>query len=156
MRALLLVHGVAALALLVASSLQTAASLPWLLGAAGRPRLAHLLSFIVPILLLTDLVLGLALYPTYRTEVRFAVLDVPRSAGGLGMAWLARLFDLKEHLVALALPASVGGGVLARVLGPEGIVRRRGLAVGLSCFVFVVVAVTAIVGLWVTSVREVS
>ena len=156
MRAVLLVHGLTALALLGASVHHTAACLPWLWGAPGRPRLACLHAFIVPALALVSFGLGLVLYPSYRTEVRFAALELPRAAGGLGMAWLARLFDLKEHLIALALPAAIGGGVLARVLGPAGMRERRGLVVGLSAFVSCAVAVAVVIGLGVVMVEAVS
>jgi len=155
-RAVLLVHGLVALALLGASIHHTAACLPWLWGAPGRPKLASIHAVVVPTLALVAFVLGLWLYPTYKTEVRFAALEVPRSAGGLGMAWLARLFDLKEHLVALLLPAAVGGGVLSQVLGATGMRERRGLVVGLSAFVTTSIAVAVGVGLYVVMVRAVS
>jgi hypothetical protein len=152
----LILHGLLGLALLGAALHHTASCLPWLWGGAGRPRLAALHSVLVPTLGLAAFVLGLWLYPTYKSEVRLGVLEVPRAAGGLGMPWVAQLFDLKEHLAALALPAALGLGILAHRLGPAGTRERPGLTVGLSVFVSLAIAVTVVIGMYVVSVRAVS
>jgi hypothetical protein len=54
--------------------------------------------------------LGLLLYPLYRVQIRFAFFDRP----GAGLGWLARLFDIKEHVAALGLPAVLGCALIAR------------------------------------------
>jgi len=154
LRLQLILHGLCGLALLGAAIHHTASCLPWLWGAPGRPRLAALHSAIVPALAIAAFALGAWLYPTYKSEVRLGALEVPRAAGGLGMAWVAKLFDLKEHLAALVLPAALGIGLLGRLKPSEGR-ERPGLTVGLSVFVSLAVAAAAVIGLYVVSVRAV-
>lgn len=156
MRLQLLLHGLLGLALLGAAIHHTTSCLPWLWGGAGRPRLAALHAALVPTLCLAAFLLGLWLYPTYRTEVRFGVLELPRSSGGLGMPWVARLFDLKEHLAALALAAALGLGILSTRLGPAATRERPGLTVGLSAFVALAIAASVVIGMYVVAVRAVS
>lgn len=156
MRAQLLVHGLLGLALLASAIHHSTACLPWLWGAPGRPRLAALHAWIVPALACAAFALGLWLYPTYKAEVRLGALEIPRSAGGLGMPWVAKLFDLKEHLAALALSAAIALGMLGRALGPAHVRGHRGLVVGLSIFVSVAIACVAVIGMYVVAVRAVS
>lgn len=156
MRALLLVHGLTAFALLGSALHLITACLPWLWGAPGRPRLAALHAWLVPTLAFGAFALGLWLYPTYKLDVRLAVFDTPRAAGGLGVPWVSRLFDLKEHLAALALPAALGLGLLGRAYGPAGARERPGLFVGLSAFVALATAVVVGIGMYVVSWKAVS
>lgn len=91
---------------------------------------------------LVTLALGLWLYPTYIREVRVPVLNL--KAPGV-----ARWFDVKEHLVALALPLHLGAWAL--------VIGRRG-PMGASSALLYRVATTggallgwigAIIGAWV-------
>jgi hypothetical protein len=61
-----------------------------------------------------ELVLGVAMYPTYKVHVRAEVLD---AAGG-AHTWAARLFEWKEHWIALGLPLLVVAFVLAGMRRP--------------------------------------
>jgi hypothetical protein len=155
-RAQLLVHGLLGFALVASAIHHTAACLPWLWGRPGRPRLVMLHGWIVPTLALVAFGFGLWLYPTYKIDVRLGALEVPRAAGGLGMVWVARLFDLKEHLAALALPAAVGLGVLGQALGPAGMREHKGLVVGLSLFVSAAITSVVVIGMYVVAVKAVS
>lgn len=108
------------------------------------------------VLFLGAFVLGLFLYPAYKVDVRVGMFDVPSAEGGMGLPWVSRIFDIKEHLVALALPAVVALYALGRNLGSEGARERRGLYVGLSLFTSIALAISALIALWVVSMRAVS
>jgi hypothetical protein len=56
--------------------------------------------------------IGALLYPTYRVHVRGLYLDRYH-------AWVANLFDVKENLATMALPLSLGVGLLAGRLTDE-------------------------------------
>jgi hypothetical protein len=69
-------------------------------------------SALAPTALAAQALLGFALYPTYRVRVRLADLDRTAPA-------VAQLFDLKEHLAALALALVAAAAVAARAGGRE-------------------------------------
>jgi hypothetical protein len=77
---------------------------------------------LAPAALAAQALLGYALYPTYRVRVRLADLD--RSAPAV-----AQLFDLKEHLAALAL-ALVAAAALAVRAGASAPAGARTSAQG--------------------------
>ncbi|GAC1345158.1 MAG: hypothetical protein NVSMB23_20920 [Myxococcales bacterium] len=62
---------------------------------------------LAPAALAAQLILGLALYPTYRVRVRLA--DLERTAPGV-----VQLFDFKEHVAALALALVLAAAAAAR------------------------------------------
>lgn len=155
MRPLLLVHGILALALVGSAIHHTVSCVPWLWGRPGAPRRANLHGSLLAALFLAAFLLGLLLYPSYKVDVRLGVFDAPRASGGLGLPWVSSIFDIKEHLVALVLPAVIAIYAFGRAVGPEGLRERRGLYVGLSLFTSIALVVSALIALWVTSIRAV-
>ncbi|MBS2024449.1 MAG: hypothetical protein JST92_18775 [Deltaproteobacteria bacterium] len=79
--------------------------------ARGQKRFAQLrrFSLIAPAAVITQVLLGMALYPTYRVRVRAADFDLHAPV-------LTQLFDLKEHLAALSVPLLLGAVLLGRTL----------------------------------------
>jgi hypothetical protein len=92
---------------------------------------------------------GLLLYPTYRWNVRALFLD--QQAKGI-----SDLFELKEELAVLALPACLLLWVVGRKVDTSG---RDPLAlpatIASSWILWVVTATAVVAGLWVTSVKGV-
>ena len=122
-------------------------------------------SALAPAALAAQALLGFALYPTYRVRVRLGDLDRTAPA-------VAQLFDLKEHLAALALAlvaaaavaARAGGraragagtsapGALAAISAPAGL--RTWAVAALSASGAALVWAAAIIGLYVTARRPV-
>jgi hypothetical protein len=118
-------------------------------------------STLAPAALAAQALLGFALYPTYRVRVRLGDLDRTAPA-------VAQLFDLKEHLAALALAlvaaaavaARAGGraragagtsapGALAAISAPAGL--RTWAVAALSASGAALVWAAAIIGLYVTA-----
>jgi hypothetical protein len=75
--------------------------------AAGRGAQLRRFSSIASLALGAQVLLGLALYPTYRVRVRLA--DFDRAAPAV-----AQLFDFKEHLAALSLALVLAAAAVAR------------------------------------------
>lgn len=153
---------------------------------AGRSRVAGLRWFgVVSIAVFAaQFAAGNLLYPTYKVRVRAEFLDAPRvqadelrlraaaradlaAREGLpapvlsdheppALQGVARLFDVKEHLVALALPFAAAACALALAWRPE----RDGPMLGrllLGCALIVAGSAwfAALVGLWTASYRAV-
>lgn len=143
-RPILLAHAVAAGALVAL----TTHHLIWIIRSRGarrrgEPRFALLASGVLSLAFL----LGCVLYPTYRVRVRAEYLD--RAA-----PVVAHLFDMKEHMAALALLASLGLLWLSRRANPSAPETRR-LYLGLAWFVCVAIWFVALTGLYVVSYRAV-
>lgn len=86
------------------------------------------------------LLLGLLAYPHYRVQVRAAILD-------RDFPWASRLFELKEHAGALAVPVWVAAfGVERSSLAPKPAAR-------LSLLLALLIGFTTVAGLVVTAVR---
>jgi len=138
-RALLLAHAVLGFAAVFAGTHQAAHAV---VSAMGRPQRRALRRFalLAPAAVMAQAVCGLAIYPAYRMRVR-ANLDLHAPV-------VAQLFELKEHLAALALAlviaASVAGGFDQR---PEA----RWPIAALSCFGSALLWAAAIIGLYVTA-----
>ncbi len=134
----------------------------------GEPRFAFLASFFF----LLAFSLGASIYPTYRVRVRAelfessvaqaAELDARRaqqltatpSAAPLAFARVVRLFDAKEHLVALGLLASLVLCWVSRRVSPsEG--AYRALYLGLACFTCGTSWAGLVIGLYTASIRAV-
>jgi len=126
-----------------------------LLFARGRTLARQLrrFGFLGPAALCTQLLLGFALYPTYRVRVRAAHFDQSAPA-------VAQLFDFKEHLAALSLAlvlaASLAGTAAARRPAPAEAAEREGRALrwsiaALSCTGALFVWIAALIGLYVTA-----
>jgi hypothetical protein len=180
-RPLMVVHGISA-AVLVAS---TTHHLLWcrgyLRGKFGRQKGERRFALIAAIAFLTTFVLGNALYPTYKVRVRAEYFDNPgaiaaevrlreeqhRAIGaevaadtrppklGVGLAWVGRLFDVKEHWVAFGCMASLVLLVLSRRAHPTDHPRVVPLYVGLSAAACMTAWLGAIVGLLTASYRSV-
>jgi len=134
----------------------------------GEPRFALLASGFF----LLAFLLGSALYPTYRVRVRAELFDAPparaaelearrvaRRAPGpvapaIDLPRVARLFDVKEHLVAQGLFASLGLLWLARRSAPQH-PETRVLYVGLAAYACAVTWTGAVIGLYTTSIRAI-
>jgi hypothetical protein len=110
----------------------------------GEPRFALLASgFFVLVF-----VFGSLIYPTYRVRVRAEFFDV----GPLMSA--SHVFDMKEHLVALGLLASLSLLWLSRRTDPSDPAERR-LYLGLGWFTCATSWSGLLIGLYTASLRAV-
>jgi hypothetical protein len=87
---------------------------------------------------------GLLLYPVYRVRVRFA--DLERSAPAV-----VQLFDLKEHLSALALALVLGASFAGRALPADAPAPESRAVAALSGCGAALVWAAALIGLYVTA-----
>jgi hypothetical protein len=148
----------------------------------GRSRIAGLRWFgvVLASVFVAQFTVGNLLYPTYKVRVRAEFLDSRRAQADEHRARMAaraepaalplddigdetapldriaRLFDVKEHLAALALPFALAACALALAWRPD----RDGPMVGrllLGCALVVATSAwfAALVGLYVTSYRAV-
>ena len=129
----------------------------------GEPRFAFLSSLFFCL----AFALGSLLYPTYRVRVRAELLDAPaavaREVGArttrtpspsLSPARVGRLFDVKEHLVALGLLASLALFWLSRRTSPTD-PDARFLYVALGSFCCATTWCGVVIGLYTASIRAV-
>jgi hypothetical protein len=141
-RAVLLAHAVFGFTAVMAASHHAAHAV---LSALGRPSQARALrrfGWIAPAALLAQAAFGLALYPAYRVQVRAADLD--RNAPAV-----ARLFDFKEHLAALALALVIGAALAGR--GNDQRAEGRWPLAALSCTGAAFLWAATLIGLYVTA-----
>jgi hypothetical protein len=124
------------------------------LAACGQRRTAALQRFgwLAPLAVLSQVLLGLVLYPTYRVRVRALHFDHENPV-------VAQLFDFKEHLAALSVALVVGAALVAR-LRPDDAAGAQGGQVAkataaLSITGAALVWTVALIGLYVTAVRPV-
>jgi cytochrome bd-type quinol oxidase subunit 2 len=115
------------------------------LSALGRQNQRALRRFgwIAPASLIVQLLLGLALYPTYRVRVRTADFDH-------NAPLFSQLFDFKEHLAALSLVLVLAAALAARVREEPSRDARWSIA-ALSCTGAIFVWTAAVLGLCVTA-----
>jgi hypothetical protein len=120
--------------------------------------------------------LGNLLYPTYKVRVRAEFLDNPPAIAeearlrlaqheavgarppappSRGLAGVARVFDIKEHWVALGLAASLLLFALSRVAHPKDHPQVLALYLGLSVAQCATAWVGALIGLVTASFRSV-
>jgi len=137
---LLLAHAVLAFAALFAATHHAAYAV---LAAIGRPRTRALKRFmwIAPAAMLAQAGVGLAIYPAYRVRVR--ALDFDRYAPAL-----ARLFELKEHLAALAIALVIGASLAG---GIDRAAEARWPVAAISCTAAAFLWAAALIGLYVTA-----
>jgi hypothetical protein len=137
-RPILVAHGLVGLAAVASTGCHAACSL---LTAMDRPepRALRRTGATAAWVLIAQMLLGLALYPTYRVRVRAA--DFDRTA-----PVFSQLFDFKEHLAALSLILVLAAVVAARQSSRE----ERWSVAALSCTGATLVWVAATLGLWVT------
>jgi hypothetical protein len=127
----------------------------------GEPRFA----FLASLFFCLAFALGSLVYPTYRVRVRAELLDAPaaiaREVGAratrtpsLSPPRVARLFDVKEHLVALGLFASLALFWLSRRTSPTDPDARL-LYVALGTFCCATTWCGVVIGLYTASIRAV-
>ena len=110
--------------------------------ARTQARALRRFGWIAPASILAQAVTGLAIYPAYRVNVRAA--DLERSA-----PIVVQLFDLKEHLAALALVLVIGAALAGRQSSTEE--RTQWPVAALSCTGAAFLWTAAVIGLYVTA-----
>jgi hypothetical protein len=142
-RSLLLVHAVLGFTAVFAATHHAASAIS---AARGRPAQRQLRRFgwMASGSVVGQALFGLALYPAYRVRVRLA--DLERSAPAV-----AQLFDLKEHLSALALVLVVGASFAGRALSRDAPAAESRAVAALSGTGAALVWAAALMGLYVTS-----
>jgi hypothetical protein len=142
-RALLLTHAILGFTAVFAATHHAVSAF---LAARGRPVQAQLQRFgwMAPASVVAQALFGLALYPVYRVRVRFA--DLERSA-----PFVVQLFDLKEHLSALALALVVAASFAGRALRPDAPAAESRSVAALSGCGAALVWAAAVIGLYVTA-----
>ncbi len=118
--ALLVVHALAAIALLGATTHDAVLVIGFLRGRFGRAGLERLYVRIQLVAYLATFALGAVVYPAYRIYVRAAVFD--RWA-----PWASNLFDIKENFAALGLPVVMAYAWLRSRFDPRKDVAWRPL-----------------------------
>ena len=142
-RALLLVHAVLGFAAVFTATHHAASSFSAALGRPVRRQLRRF-GWMAPTTVIAQTLFGLALYPTYRVRVRFA--DLERNAPRI-----VQLFDLKEHLSALALALVVAASLAGRALSDRAPAQQARAVTALSGCGAVLVWAAALIGLYVTA-----
>ena len=144
---LVLLHGLAAIVLIGASTHHAIIAIGYLRG-AYKVRLGRIYAATVAIAYGVTFVLGMFAYPAFRYHVRGLYLD--RYEG-----WASNLFDTKENFAALGLPLVIAAFVLSRVMKPsedKELVRGYAVIVTLAA---AIVWFSVISGLVVTQTRGV-
>lgn len=146
-RLLVVLHAIAAIVLLGASTHHAVIAIGYLRG-RYRVRLGRIYAATIAASYAVTFVLGLLAYPAFRYHVRALYLDRYE-------VWAANLFDTKENIAALGLPLVLCAFVLSRVMDPK---EDAALARGYAAFVLLAAAIvwfSVISGLVVTMVRGV-
>ena len=178
-RPLLVVHAISAAVLVAAATHHLVWCRGYFGGTFSRYKGERRFALITASAFTTTFVLGNLLYPTYKVRVRAEYFDNPvaiadelklRDAqhhavgvapeerphrASAGLAPIARLFDIKEHWVALGWAASVLLLLLSRRAHPKEHSRVLPLYLGLVMLVCATAWWGAIVGLTVASFRSV-
>ena len=177
-RPLLVCHAVAAAVLVGATTHHLLWCRHYLYGRYGQAKAERRFAAICAIAFVTTFVVGNLLYPTYKVRVRAEYFDNPPAISGevklraaqaqaigvrtpppvlptSSLSRVARLFDIKEHWVALGCAASLALFVLSRKLHPKDERRVLPLYVGLSAVQCGSAWFGAIVGLVTASYRSV-
>jgi hypothetical protein len=110
-RAIVVLHAVAAMALVGASTHHALVAIGYFQG-RFKVRLGRIYAATSAAAYGLTFALGAMAYPAYRYHVRGLYLD--RHA-----VWASNLFDIKENLASLGLPLALGAFVLSRVLDPK-------------------------------------
>jgi len=138
-RTLLILHAVLGFTAVMAGTHHAAHAV---LAALDRPQARALRRFgwIAPAAVIAQAACGLALYPAYRVRVRAADQSAPV---------VVQLFDLKEHLAALALVLVIGAALAGRA--EDAGKQTRWPVAALSCTGALFLWVATVVGLYVTA-----
>ncbi|CAN5922992.1 hypothetical protein BH11MYX3_BH11MYX3_17700 [soil metagenome] len=146
-RLLVLLHGMAAIVLIGASTHHAIIAVGYLRG-HYKVRLGRIYGATVAVSYAITFVLGLLAYPSFRYHVRALYFDRYE-------VWASNLFDTKENFAALGVPLVLAVFVLSRVVDPE---EDRGLLRAYAAFVIlaaVIVWFNMISGLLITMARGV-
>lgn len=147
-RALLVLHALVALGGVGATTHLALVGVRLWRGAHHLARLARTYSQVIGATYAGAFLLGLSVYPHYRYAVRGLYLDRYEP-------WASNLFDMKENIAALGLPLAVALFVVGRRVEPARDRPLLGYLAFLAVAVWVVIVVTAVMGLVVTEVRGV-
>ena len=146
-RPLVLLHAALAITLVGASSHHAYATYSYLRGRSSA-RQSRIFARSVAITYVLTMAVGVLAYPTYRYYVRALFLD--RYA-----PWASNLFDIKENLATVGLPAALAAWSISRFLDDDGgRLMRAGYAV-MVALVTAIVWVDVFSGLLVTMERAV-
>ncbi len=174
-RFLIVLHAIAAAVVVGASTHQLLWCGRYLRGRFDRVGAERRFVGLTALAFLTAFLLGSALYPTYKVRVRSEYFDSPQSVfaeaqlrqeaarvrgtppptTANSLAWIGRLFDIKEHWVALGAAASLVLLFLSRLAHPAQDRRFLILYWGLSLLVCGTAWTGAIIGLLTASFRSV-
>jgi hypothetical protein len=177
-RPLMIVHAVSAAVLVGATTHHLLWCRGYLTGQYGKIKGERRFALIAAAAFVITFVIGNLIYPTYKVRVRAEYFDNPSAiiadaklretqhqAIGVapeparpvtsGLAPVARLFDIKEHWVALGCAASVVLFVLSRRAHPRDHRRVLPLYIGLAMLACATAWMGAIVGLLTASYRSV-
>jgi hypothetical protein len=177
-RPLLICHAIAAAVLVGASTHHLLWCRHYVWGNYGRVKAERRFATITTTAFVTTFVLGNLLYPTYKVRVRAEYLDNPPAIAEevrlrtaqhavvgvrsppaptvvASLSPIARVFDIKEHWVALGCMASVVLWVLSRKVHPKDEPRVLWLYLGLAMVQCGTAWMGAIVGLVTASYRSV-
>jgi hypothetical protein len=177
-RPLLLCHAIAAAVLVGATTHHLLWCRHYLFGRYGQAKAERRFATICAIAFVSTFVVGNLLYPTYKVRVRAEYFDnppaiseevklraaqhqvvgvapTPPPAVVMSLSRIARLFDIKEHWVALGCAASLALWILSRKLHPKDEPRILPLYVGLSAVQCGSAWFGAVVGLMTASYRSV-
>ncbi len=169
-RLVLVVHAVVGAAVVAASTHLVVWTWKLRRGQAFRAGGARWLAGVGAALYVLQFLLGNLIYPAYKVRVRGEYFESPsavsedmraRRARSLGarapeappprLERLARLFDVKEHLVALGLALAVAAAFLVRRADEGGSALLLFCAIGAATCAWV----AGVVGLWAASFRSV-
>ncbi len=146
LKLLLVLHAAVAVALAGAATHNGLLGLSSLRGRPPRVRLERFYPSAVLWLFLASVLIGALLYPSFRVDVRAAYLDEAMPLG-------TRLFEFKEHLVAMGLFAAVVQRVLA---GRDEMTAADRLLFDVArVAVMLVVFYAGLVGFFLVSVKSV-
>jgi hypothetical protein len=185
----LIVHGVVGAALVASATHLVVWTWPLLSGRPGRYKGVRLFALIVFLLYSGSFALGNLIYPVYKVRVRVEYFDESSAlradsearAAATALAesrrtgrevpvhrtdaprlgHVSKIFDMKEHWVALGVPLSLLLLVVVRAFDPRRDSAWAGARVVSRAIVFLAVAVAAaawiglLVGLYVTSFRAI-
>ena len=177
-RPILIGHAIAAAVLVGATTHHLLWCRHYLFGRYGQVKAERRFATICAIAFVATFIAGNLLYPTYKVRVRAEYFDNPAAISDevklrvqqhatIGVAPtpapplvaslspVARLFDIKEHWVAIGCAASVALWILSRKLHPKDDARVLPLYVGLSAVQCGTAWFGAVVGLVTASFRSV-
>jgi hypothetical protein len=177
-RPLLICHAIAAAVLVGATTHHLLWCRHYLFGRYGQAKAERRFATICAIAFVSTFVVGNLLYPTYKVRVRAEYFDNPPAItdelklrtsahAQIGVAPtptpsviaslspIARMFDIKEHWVALGCMASVLLWILSRKAHPREHRRVLTLYIGLAAFACGAAWLGAIIGLVTASYRSV-